>query len=89
MFSNAKDPDQRCGYSFEVDWWAFGIILHEMLTGEPLLDATFDDITLEHVKAKQMNKIYLSVIENTVGDHAAADLIYRLNEKEPHLRIGM
>lgn len=25
---------ETCGHSFSVDWWAFGVLVHEMLTGE-------------------------------------------------------
>lgn len=80
---------RRAGYSFEVDWWALGIVLYEMLTGEQLYDISYQNTSVEHVKTKLMKKIYLTNIEEKVGNELAADLIYRLNEKDPRFRLGL
>merc|ERR1719487_277676 len=31
----APEVIRRCGHGWAVDWWAFGMVLHEMLTGLP------------------------------------------------------
>lgn len=88
VFSNEMIT-QRAGYSFEVDWWALGIVLYEMLCGEQLYDISYQNVTIDHVKSKLMKRINLTNIEEKVRDDLAADLIYRLNEKDPRFRIGL
>lgn len=74
------------GYSFEVDWWAFGVLLYEMLGG--LYDISYENLSFNHIKRKVMARIYITAIEKVVQDVDAADLIYRLNEKDPRMRLG-
>lgn len=76
------------GYSFEVDWWAFGVLLYEMLGGGQLYNISYDNSSCNHLKRKVMARIYIAAIEEVVEDEHAADLIYRLNEKDPRMRLG-
>jgi len=75
----APEIIQRKPYSYEIDWWALGILLCEMLSGfEPFSGETraelFNSILTEQPK----------VIDTIDSD--AADLIVRLLEKNPKHR---
>ena len=71
------------GYSFQVDWWALGIIIFEMLTGMPPFfeedqNKMFDKISkgkLEFPKSVKMSK-------------NCKDLIQKLLHKDPKKRLG-
>lgn len=76
------------GYSFEVDWWAFGVLLFQMLAVRQLYDISYENLSCNHLKRKVMARIYITAIEKVVTDVHAADLIYRLNEKDPRMRLG-
>lgn len=80
--------EQRTGYSFEADWWALGIVVFEMMSGEQLYDISYQNVSYSHVREQLMARIHLSDIERRVGHADAADFIYRLNEKDPRIRLG-
>ena len=75
----APEIIQRKPYSYEIDWWALGILLCEMLSGfEPFYGET---------RAELFNSI-LTVQPKVIDtiDSDASDLIVRLLEKNPKHR---
>jgi len=72
---------QQLPYTKAVDWWSFGILLFEMLTGLP----PFYD--------ENMTKMYKSIMSDPITfphyvSANARDLILRLLERNPSQRIG-
>jgi len=69
------------GHTIGVDWWAFGILLFEMLNGAP----PFDDVTSMGVYQKIMGA---RVIYPPGMRAVSKDLAQRLLESNPTKRIG-
>jgi RAC serine/threonine-protein kinase len=72
---------QQLPYTKAVDWWSFGILLFEMLTGFPPF---YDD---------NMTKMYRSIINDPISyphyiSPNAVNLLTRLLEKNPAQRLG-
>lgn len=86
MFSTDTNAD-RAGYSFQIDWWAFGVVIYEMLTGEQLYDISVSHPE-NYIYEKLMERLHVSGVADKIGDNDAADLIYRFNNKNPSLRLG-
>ncbi|KAK8848115.1 RAC-gamma serine/threonine-protein kinase [Tritrichomonas musculus] len=77
----APEMLQQQPYTKSVDWWAFGILVFEMLTGMP----PFYD--------ENVNKMYRMVISADVDfpsfiSGPAKDLITQLLSKDPDTRLG-
>ncbi|KAJ3202773.1 Serine/threonine-protein kinase Sgk1 [Dinochytrium kinnereticum] len=75
------------GTSFSSDWWAFGIVIHEMLFAlHPFHD---DDpttiITNIHTKPLTLPPAQLSTTSLSITAH---DLLRKLLERDPERRIG-
>lgn len=70
--------------NFGVDWWALGIIMFEMLTGEVPFTGNSPDEVFTNVLNMDLSKI----LENTENlSEKAIDLIKKLLEKDPEKRI--
>ncbi|EAY12892.1 AGC family protein kinase [Trichomonas vaginalis G3] len=72
---------QQFPYTKAVDWWSFGILLFEMLTGLP----PFYD--------ENMTKMYRSIINDPISyppylSPNACSLLSKLLERDPNLRLG-
>jgi serine/threonine protein kinase len=68
-------------YSYEVDYWAMGILLHELLTGSPPFTGNNNRIISDRIiKTKLKLPYYLSP--------DAKDIITKLLKKVPAARIG-
>ena len=72
---------QQLPYTKAVDWWSFGILLFEMLTGLPPF---YDD---------NMTKMYRAIINDPISyphyiSPNAVDLLSKLLERNPTLRLG-
>ncbi|KAH0795684.1 AGC family protein kinase [Histomonas meleagridis] len=68
-------------YNKNVDWWCFGVLLYEMITGLPPF---FDE---------NANRLYRSILNNPVSfpqfvSPEAKDLIEHLLDKNPATRLG-
>lgn len=77
----APEMLQQNPYTKSVDWWSFGILVFEMLTGLPPF---FDD---------NVNKMYRMIVTQDVDFPAyispvAKDLISKLLTKDPEKRLG-
>ncbi|KAH0793429.1 AGC family protein kinase [Histomonas meleagridis] len=77
----APEMLQQQPYTKTVDWWCFGVLLYEMITGLPPF---FDENT---------NRLYRSILYNPVNypqfvSENAKDLIEKLLCKDPNKRIG-
>lgn len=77
----APEIIQKSGHTFAVDWWAFGIVLFEILLGfTPFCD-------------EDMDQIFAKVLEGDVNcpkhmDPKAQDLINKLLVQDPAKRLG-
>jgi len=70
------------GHTYAVDWWTLGILLYEMLNGEPPFAEDDQMATFKRI----------SVMDYRIGSHVnadAADLIKRLLQYHPSKRYGM
>jgi len=68
-------------YSYEVDYWAMGILLHELLTGSPPFTGNNNRIISDKIiKTKLKLPYYLSP--------DAKDLLTKLLKKVPSARLG-
>ena len=69
------------GYNECVDWWSLGVIMFEMLTGK--LPFKFNDNSQLNPEIYKKNIIFPSWMDET-----AKDLIIKLLNNDPYLRIG-
>lgn len=68
-------------YSYEVDYWAMGILLHELLTGSPPFTGNNNRIISDRIiKTKLKLPYYLSP--------DAKDILTKLLKKVPSARLG-
>ena len=68
-------------YSYEVDYWAMGILLHELLTGSPPFTGPNNRLICDRIiKTKLKLPYYLSP--------DAKDIITKLLKKVPSARLG-
>merc|ERR1719239_413605 len=71
----------RSGHGKEVDWWSFGILTHDMLTGNPPFTGNNRKVITERVlKAKLQLKKYLTP--------NAKDLLRQLLHRSVESRLG-
>ena len=84
--SHFAPPDQRPGYKFEPDFWAYGVLLHLMLSGdEPTTSGSV--VAALHMPTEQQAQSTTSTLSPTLaGD--ARDLIAALLVYEPTERLG-
>ena len=81
--SKLKSPEMCLGnsYSYEVDYWAMGILLHELLTGSPPFTGNNNRIISDRItKTKLKLPYYLS--------SDAKDILTKLLKKVPSARLG-
>lgn len=71
------------GHGSAVDWWTFGIFLHELLYGKTPFKGSGNRATLFNVVGQQ-----LRFPESPATSYASRDLIRGLLVKEPQHRLG-
>ncbi|XP_004492934.1 serine/threonine-protein kinase D6PKL1-like [Cicer arietinum] len=72
------------GHGSAVDWWTFGIFLHELLYGKTPFKGLGNRATLFNVVGQQ-----LKFPESPATSYASRDLIRGLLVKEPQHRLGV
>ncbi|KAL2319893.1 hypothetical protein Fmac_028862 [Flemingia macrophylla] len=72
------------GHGSAVDWWTFGIFLHELLYGKTPFKGSGNRATLFNVVGQQ-----LRFPESPTTSYASRDLIRGLLVKEPQHRLGV
>ncbi|KAL9297122.1 hypothetical protein ACSQ67_023018 [Phaseolus vulgaris] len=72
------------GHGSAVDWWTFGIFLHELLYGKTPFKGSGNRATLFNVVGQQ-----LRFPESPATSYASRDLIRGLLVKEPQHRVGV
>jgi len=79
-----NDQDKKIGYSFEVDIWAIGVIMYNLLTGSyPFHDEENSKILQNIVKSD-----FIFPNDRKISN-AAKDLIKQILEKNPKKRPGL
>ncbi|KAK9499001.1 hypothetical protein O3M35_003524 [Rhynocoris fuscipes] len=77
----APEVVTRKGHSFAADWWSFGVLMFEMLTGSlPFQGANRKETMTQILKAKLRMPQHLSV--------EAQSLLRVLFKRNPHNRLG-
>ncbi|XP_019185944.1 PREDICTED: serine/threonine-protein kinase D6PKL1-like [Ipomoea nil] len=71
------------GHGSAVDWWTFGIFLHELLYGKTPFKGSGNRQTLFNVVGQD-----LKFPDSPATSYASRDLIRGLLVKEPHKRLG-
>ncbi|KAB1200782.1 Protein kinase G11A [Morella rubra] len=72
------------GHGSAVDWWTFGIFLHELLYGKTPFKGSGNRATLFNVVGQQ-----LKIPDSPATSYASRDLIRGLLVKEPQHRLGV
>jgi len=72
------------GYSFEVDIWALGIIIYELLIGKPPFSENDVKSTYEKIK-----NVEYTFPEDSIISNAAKNLIGQILVKEPNKRLSI
>ncbi|CAK8573885.1 unnamed protein product [Lathyrus sativus] len=80
----APEIIKREGRGSAVDWWTFGIFLHELLYGKTPFKGSGNRATLFNVVGQQ-----LKFPESPATSYASRDLIRGLLVKEPQNRLGV
>ncbi|KAI0269380.1 kinase-like domain-containing protein [Gloeopeniophorella convolvens] len=78
-------------YSFEVDFWAYGVILYELLSGRDAFQANtvpLDDPTWLRHYARHVKWDELVVVESECMTVDAIDLLNKLMRKSPTARLS-
>lgn len=74
------------GHGNAVDWWAFGVLLYELLYGTTPFKGNSKECTLRNIASSKEVKFY---VDQTQGDDTEArDLIEKLLVKDPRRRLG-
>ncbi|CAN4104379.1 unnamed protein product [Withania somnifera] len=74
------------GHGNGVDWWAFGVLLYELLYGTTPFKGKSKECTLRNIASSKGVKFYID--KNHGDDTEARDLIEKLLVKDPRRRLG-
>ncbi|KAL3508887.1 hypothetical protein ACH5RR_028288 [Cinchona calisaya] len=78
------------GHGNGVDWWAFGVLIYELLYGTTPFKGGSKESTLRNIASTKGVRFYVDEreIEEPAGMAEARDLIERLLVKDPRKRLG-
>ncbi|CEI91918.1 hypothetical protein G6F70_007129 [Rhizopus microsporus] len=68
-------------YDDTVDWWSFGILIFDMITGSPPFSSTNRKKTVDSILSKKITFPYYMTAE-------AKDILSKLLRKNPNARLG-
>ncbi|XP_051114478.1 serine/threonine-protein kinase WAG1-like [Andrographis paniculata] len=79
-----------CGHGNGVDWWAFGVLIYELLYGTTPFKGSSKDSTLRNIASTKGVRFRsaAAAAEEEAGMAEARDLIERLLVKDPRRRLG-
>lgn len=77
------------GHGNGVDWWAFGVLIYELLSGTTPFKGGSKESTLRNIASTKGVRFYVDEREREeAGMAEARDLIERLLVKDPRKRLG-
>lgn len=76
------------GHGNGVDWWAFGVLIHELLFGVTPFKGNSKEVTLRNIAASRDVKFSEKDEGEEKGMTEAKDLIEKLLVKDPRRRLG-
>ncbi|KAL3502980.1 hypothetical protein ACH5RR_037429 [Cinchona calisaya] len=79
------------GHGNGVDWWAFGVLIYELLYGTTPFKGSCKESTLRNIASTKGVRFYVSERERETNDIRmieARDLIEKLLVKDPRKRLG-
>ena len=81
-------PEQvsQQGHGPATDWWASGILLHELMTGKTPFSGSSDTATLENIVAHTREGPV--VVSDSKLSSAGTTLMNDLLDPDPKLRLG-
>eukprot|EP00826_Nyctotherus_ovalis_P038145 TRINITY_DN355_c0_g1_i1.p1 TRINITY_DN355_c0_g1~~TRINITY_DN355_c0_g1_i1.p1 ORF type:complete len:278 (+),score=84.75 TRINITY_DN355_c0_g1_i1:116-949(+) len=82
----APEIIREVGYDRTVDWWGLGILLYEMLTGQPPFYSNNRHVMFQYICTKELS--FPASKPKTPISKAARDIIAKLLAKKPEKRLG-
>ncbi|KAA8524936.1 hypothetical protein F0562_011426 [Nyssa sinensis] len=77
------------GHGNGVDWWAFGVLIYELLYGRTPFKGESKEATLRNIASTRGVRLHATErVEEEVGMAEAMDLIERLLVNDPRKRLG-
>lgn len=73
--------DSQREYGFACDWWSFGVLLFEMLSGLPPFYSTDREVLFQNIRTTEVQF-------HKYHDNVTKDLILRLLAKDPRARLA-
>lgn len=83
---------KRTGYSYEVDWWAFGVVIFELIVGHwPFSARRSEPLTQQSLQKRILKEEpHMEKLRKVKGNvEVIADLIRKLLIKDREHRLGM
>lgn len=79
------------GHSYEVDWWALAILMHELLTGHsPFLTSMHEKVTEETHKLRILEDVpVFQGLQQLPEAKNITDFLQKLLAKDAEQRLGM
>lgn len=81
--------EAHSGYTKEVDWWAVGVIIFELMTGQPPFNAQSMQELYRKIDAHPIDRV-IEVLQQDAESpvDTTLDLVRKLLERDPTRRLG-